>query len=319
MGEISSAADLYRETGFYLIANLFVLPFGLVSLWLLLRFGLARWLSLPPRGLPALARAGALDFAAGLGNGLFLLGFAVLPALALGAYSPARPGWQAFEPGLRLIDNQVRLGSKLLFLLQSLFEEALFRGFALSLLALLLLWICSFFIPRSAGGRVWFFCCLSANLVVSLAFAAVHSRNPEVSPIALANIALAGYWLGALMLWQRSLLGAWSAHFIWNFALAILGLPVSGIHFSAAQYGIGIAGAQPGLLSGGAFGPEAGLPVTLGLLALSIWYTARSWKFSQEALAHDHHSTANALSDRPGGPAEPHTASPDGTRGDQAD
>ncbi len=318
MGEITSNQQLWDNFRFYVLSNLVVLPFALSALWLLARFGLRRFLKLPQLSLAARIRSGLLDFGAGLLSGLFLLAVAILPPLAFGAFSPATPGWQAFKPGLSSIDFSTRLGSKLLFLLQTLFEEVLFRGFAMAMLALLLLWICGFFVERRYGPRVWFFCGIAANLVVSLAFAAVHLGNPEVVPLGILNIALAGYWLGALFWYQRSLWGAWSAHFIWNYALAILGLPISGIAFSAPQFGLGLRGAAPGMFSGGAFGPEGSLCASAGLLALCVWYTASAWRFSQEALAHDHHSTANALSDRPGGPAEPHAAG-DGTRGDQAD
>jgi hypothetical protein len=92
-----------------------------------------------------------------------------------------------------------------------------------------------------------------------------------VSDIALANILLAGLWLG-LLLWSRaSLVCAWSAHFVWNTALALLGLPVSGFTLLPPALGFGFTGARPGLLTGGTFGPEASLPCSVAFGVLTAW------------------------------------------------
>lgn len=274
-------SEVWQGVQSYLVMDLVALPLALGCLWLLNRYALSAMLGEPALPAPRAILRALAQFGNGLLAALFLLLVAVLPPWALGLFSPAAPGWTAFDAGLRAIDWPVRGGTKLLFILQSLFEEALFRGIGLSLLALLLIWLCRIALAgRRLGPVAWFYCGLMANLVIALAFASVHIKNPEVSALGIANIALAGYFLGAVFVYQRSIWGAWSAHFLWNFAIAVLGLPVSGIALSAPQYGLGFSGAAPGILSGGAFGPEGSLPCSIGLLLLSFWYTARSWSYA---------------------------------------
>jgi membrane protease YdiL (CAAX protease family) len=131
-------------------------------------------------------------------------------------------------------------------------EEALFRGY-----------------PLQAAARSWG--PLPALLVTSLAFAALHGTNPEVSPFALLNIAAAGLFLGMIYLRTGSLWWATGAHLGWNWAHGFAAdLPVSGLDLvdNPALRPI-VRG--PDWLSGGAFGPEASLAGTAALLAGAVW------------------------------------------------
>ncbi|MEX0907659.1 MAG: type II CAAX endopeptidase family protein [Gemmatimonadota bacterium] len=132
-----------------------------------------------------------------------------------------------------------------IFVVAAFAEEALFRGYPFQVLA------------RWAGPA-------AAVLVTSLLFAAAHGANPEIGPIALVNIFLAGAMLGVAYLRTLSLWFATAVHVGWNWAMATwFDLPVSGIAgFDTPLYQPAIDG--PVWWSGGAFGPEGGLVGTLG-------------------------------------------------------
>lgn len=141
-------------------------------------------------------------------------------------------------------------------------EEALFRGYAFQKL-------------------VEGFGAVLATVGVSVAFAAAHANNPSVNAFALVNIFAAGVMLSVAFLRTRSLWFATGVHVGWNWSMAaLLDLPVSGLElFDAPLYEPVERG--PAWLSGGAFGPEAGLAGLIGLsLALYgvIWLTRnREW------------------------------------------
>ena len=104
----------------------------------------------------------------------------------------------------------------------------------------------------------------------------MHAVNPNVTPLALLNIALAGAVLGWLYWSQGGLLGCWTFHALWNFTLAALALPVSGMMMGAPVFSTEIRGAGLAPLSGGAFGPEGSLLSTAGLAVLLAFLIRRS-------------------------------------------
>ncbi len=101
-----------------------------------------------------------------------------------------------------------------------------------------------------------------ALVSTSLIFALLHVANPGFHPslaLAIAGIALAGAWFCLSVIWTRSLWLALGAHIAWNlFEGPVFGFPVSGLFFGAST---AITSVNRGLtwLTGGAFGPEAGL------------------------------------------------------------
>jgi hypothetical protein len=261
------------------------LPIGLITLWLLR----TRWLAHLPDTLPRPAPLRALGLATA--TALLALAFTLLPGLLAGSYDPAVPGWTAFEYQAEPDAFATVGGLLLLFGVQSLFEEVLFRAIGVALLALLLLKVAEVLLLdkanwRFATGRravedaptkqwrqqAWFYCALLANLMLSVGFALMHGQNPGVSTIALVNITLAGLWLGLLfMRGLVNLTAAWLAHYTWNLGLALLGLPVSGFALYAKPLGIGITGARPDWLSGGEFGVEASVLTTLAFALLCAY------------------------------------------------
>jgi hypothetical protein len=108
-------------------------------------------------------------------------------------------------------------------------------------------------------------------VVTSIAFAALHAPNPGVGPVGLANLAVAGLFLGALYLRTGSLWWASGAHLGWNWALAFLvDLPVSGLELVDAPL-LEPETSGPAWLSGAGFGPEGSVLGGAAMVAASAW------------------------------------------------
>jgi uncharacterized protein len=277
LGAMGSWLDARLAAGLAL-----ALPLGLVGL-ALLRFGLLARLGnsvLEPRE-PA-----GRGVAVGLGAVGVLLAMALLTPALLGAFRPGAAGYAAFAPAPGLSSVASGPTSFGFFALQSLAEELLFRAFFLTLLAALLLLFARLFFgklsemqePRRgrATARRWLVSGLIANAGQSLAFASMHAVNPNVTPLALLNIGLAGALLGWLYWSQGGFLGCWTFHALWNFTLAALALPVSGMTMGRPVFPTGILGAGLPALSGGAFGPEGSALSTVTLAALLAFLVRRS-------------------------------------------
>ncbi len=136
----------------------------------------------------------------------------------------------------------------------ALSEEVVFRGVPLLVLA------------RALGRG-------TAIVLVAVGFALVHLVNPNVTPLAIGNIALAGVFLGLAFYAPGGIWTAWGAHLGWNAMLAALDAPVSGLPFRIPflDYDAG----DPAWLTGGPFGPEGGLSSTLALTIAVL--VARRW------------------------------------------
>ena len=276
-GAMGSWLDARLASGLVL-----ALPLGLAGL-ALLRFGLLVRLGgsvSEPRGP---FRRGA---ASGLAAAAALLTVALLPPALLGAFRPGAAGYAPFSPPPGPASFASAPASFGFFALQSLVEELLFRAFFLTLLAALFLFLARLLFGRLSGmseplrghaaARRWLVSGLLANAGQSLAFASMHAVNPNVTPLALLNIALAGAVLGWLYWSEGGLLGPWTFHALWNFTLAALALPVSGMTMGAPVFVTGIRGAGLAPLSGGAFGPEGSLLSTAGLAVLLAYLVRRS-------------------------------------------
>ena len=135
----------------------------------------------------------------------------------------------------------------------ALSEELIFRGVPLVLLAT----------PLGRGAAV---------TAIAIPFALAHLGNPNLTPLGVGNIALAGIFLGLAFYAPGGLWTAWGVHLGWNGVLAALDTPVSGVPFDIPflDYRAG----APGWLTGGSFGPEGGLAATVAL-AIAIPLVAR--------------------------------------------
>jgi uncharacterized protein len=143
------------------------------------------------------------------------------------------------------------------FAVAAAWEEALFRGYAFQALV--------------QGIGVW-----PAVLASSVLFAVAHGNNPNVAPLGIANIFLAGVMLAVAYLRTRSLWFATGVHLGWNWTMAtLLGFPVSGFATDTPLYSVVASG--PAVWTGGAFGPEAGIPATVAIVAGTVWLGRTRW------------------------------------------
>jgi len=227
----------------------------------LIAFGLATWvIGIRLGGLDAAALRWRAD-GQGARRGFLLGAVAAVAAMAVAlplagaAWVPdggTLGSWVGTLPGLALV------------LLPAAFaEEFAFRGVALVLLS------------RAFGRGV-------AVVTLALFFAAAHVLNPEVTRLGILNVGLAGVFLGAVFYMPGGIWTATAAHFAWNFALATLAAPVSGLPFLLP--GIDYLPGSPRWLSGGTFGPEGGLIATV-FLTLATLVAARFTERPKESYA----------------------------------
>ncbi|HET7042514.1 MAG TPA: CPBP family intramembrane glutamic endopeptidase, partial [Gemmatimonadales bacterium] len=133
-------------------------------------------------------------------------------------------------------------GLMVLLLPAAFSEELVFRGLPYVALS-------------RAFGRV------PAAIALSVLFGAAHYGNPNVTGLAVANVAIAGVFLSAAFWLPGGIWAATGAHLGWNLTLAALGAPVSGLPFTLPMLDYAMGG--PAWLTGGSFGPEGGVIATL--------------------------------------------------------
>jgi membrane protease YdiL (CAAX protease family) len=127
----------------------------------------------------------------------------------------------------------------------ALAEELLTRGYILSVL-------------RESWGWAW------AIGATSIVFGLLHLQNPGATVGSVAMVTFAGFFLAAVLYRTRSLYAAWAAHFAWNWTMAaIFHASVSGLPLESPGYRYVDAG--PDWATGGAWGPEGGLPAAIGM------------------------------------------------------
>ncbi len=111
---------------------------------------------------------------------------------------------------------------------------------------------------------------IGATIFMAVVFGVMHVFNPNAGIISIVNTMLAGVWLSIAYLKTRTLYFPFGLHFSWNFVQSFfLSLPVSGLLtnrtiFVPTDYG-------PDWLTGGKYGPEGGIGVTVVVL-LAIVY-----------------------------------------------
>lgn len=202
----------------------------------------------------ALDHAGARDFLLGLGIAFCMMATIFLLHLAAGWLTLDGWGWEQLSWPAAL---RAALLSLALYLLVGFQEELLFRGYQMQNLI------------EGLNPPL-------GMIVSSLLFGLAHLGNPAASWAALLGITFAGLVFALAWLRTRSLWLAIGLHTGWNFFEGtIFGFPVSGLDgFHLIRHRV----SGPVLLTGGAFGPEAGLVLIPGLLLaayLIIRCTAR--------------------------------------------
>lgn len=103
-------------------------------------------------------------------------------------------------------------------------------------------------------------------IISSIFFGMLHLGNPNVNYVAVLNIVLVGLFFGLYVIKTNDLWGVCGMHTAWNFAQGnLFGFEVSGLNVEVGSLlDLNLVGND--LLSGGAFGPEAGLGATFILL-----------------------------------------------------
>jgi hypothetical protein len=225
------------DLGFALILIGSFLPlFFLVWLWL-------RVVEQRPLWTTGMTRPVAKPYLRGLGIGLL---FSVSTVLLLGLF-----GFLEIENTSQNQGIWITLGGTFLVLLgwivQAAAEEILARGFLLPILGVR--W-------GPAAGVI----------VSSLFFSVLHLANPNLSFISLVNLFLFGLFAALYALNEGGLWGVFALHAIWNWAQGnLFGFSVSGMNTPSSIL-FDLIEVGPDWATGGLFGPEGGVVVTLVLL-----------------------------------------------------
>lgn len=104
-------------------------------------------------------------------------------------------------------------------------------------------------------------------LISSTLFGLMHLTNPNVNYMAVINIILVGLFYGLYVIKTNDLWAVCGMHSAWNFAQGnIFGFKVSGLDVSIGSLiDLNLVGSD--FVTGGIFGPEAGITATFILLA----------------------------------------------------
>ena len=211
----------------------------------------------------------------------FCFGLALGALLMVGIFSvELAAGWISvvgtFEPAGKGPFALAILFPLLAFVCVGFSEELLSRGYQLTNMA-------EGLNNRGIGPRG---AVLLAWVISSSLFGLLHLGNPNATAISTINIAFAGLLLGTGYILTGRLAIPIGLHITWNFFQGnVFGFPVSGLGPIGATF-VSIEQGGPPLLTGGAFGPEAGLldiaATLIGSLLIWLWVRARSGKGTLE-------------------------------------
>ncbi len=199
-------------------------------------------------------RQAVADLAAGMVISALMMSFVFLVLWSFGWLQLGPPAWQEQPPAQVWSTVAVMF---FVFVLVGWNEELLARGY----------WL-----QNMEAGLTPFW----GALLSSILFALLHLGNPNLSAAGLAGLLLAGLFLAWTYLRTRLLWLAIGWHTGWNFfENTVFGFPVSGSDTPGLLNPM-VSG--PELITGGAFGPEAGLiliPTLLLGTGLIYAYTRR--------------------------------------------
>jgi len=208
-----------------------------------------------------LSKAWFVDFGFGLGLGALLMGLVFLVGWMTGSLRVSG-FFEVYSQDGGFIAGMLQ--ALVFFVLVGIYEELLSRGYHLVNLA-------EGFNCKLIGKR-W--ALILAFLVSSLVFGLLHLGNPNATWVSAVNITLAGVFLGLGMVLTGSLAIPIGLHITWNFFQGnVFGFAVSGIRTGATVIATEATG--PVWLTGGSFGPEAGLlglgAMLVGSVLILIW------------------------------------------------
>jgi membrane protease YdiL (CAAX protease family) len=185
-----------------------------------------------------------------------LAGLAITAIVMLGIFG-CELGLGAIARSPNLMAAKPPILQMTLFLAGSAFaEELIDRGLLLSGLIIVL------------GGRA-----KTATVLAALLFGLIHAANPGASILSAGGNALGGLIYGTAFVLSGRLWLPLGLHFAWNYVQGpLLGFPVSGLNVGGLQQ---IHDLGPVWLTGGSYGPEAGLVGMLfrfvALALLLVW------------------------------------------------
>ena len=132
-----------------------------------------------------------------------------------------------------------------MWLFQGACEEIMFRGYMM---------------PRIASR----YGLIPAIAVSSLLFCLFHGINPGFSVLAFINLILISVLYGLIAYYTDNIWIVCAAHTFWNFTQGnVFGLEVSGNTGNVSFIHTTVSESANSLMTGGTFGPEGGLPVTI--------------------------------------------------------
>lgn len=116
-------------------------------------------------------------------------------------------------------------------------------------------------------------------IISSTIFGAMHLFNPGVSKLSLVNLVLFGVFAALYAIWEEGLWGICALHSAWNWTQGnIFGFKVSGAEPAGGTL-LAFKTTGSDVITGGAFGPEGGLVVSLilivGIFVLAILISKR--------------------------------------------
>lgn len=201
------------------------------------------------------------DFAFGLALGAVLMGLIFAFGWLTGNFRVIG-FFQSFSDGLGFLSGFLQ--ALFIYFLVGVYEELLSRGYHLINLS-------EGFNLKPIGKRR---AVLLAVLISSSVFGLVHIANPNTSSVSTLNITLAGIIFSLGMVFTGQLAIPIGLHITWNFFQGnVFGFPVSGTCNGATLIATEAVG--PDWLTGGSFGPEAGVmgltAMLLGGLMILIW------------------------------------------------
>ena len=208
------------------------------------------------------------DFGFGIFLGAFLMSVIFLTELALGWVEIS--GFFGINSPVPTILTEDAfpgqfLGALAIFISVGIYEELLVRGYLMKNLA-------EWFNHPSIRPEI---ALIYSTVIASAIFGLLHSANPNSSAFSTIYLSLAGIFLSLGVLLDGSLAIPIGLHISWNlFQGSVFGFPVSGMPAPASLIQINHSG--PDFMTGGAFGPEAGLvgltALALGSFLTLLWY-----------------------------------------------
>ncbi|GMQ78090.1 MAG: type II CAAX endopeptidase family protein [Anaerolineae bacterium] len=176
----------------------------------------------------------------GLLAGFLLFSGTLVILLAFDAVDFQQPESNKFGQGMLITGLLIFVG----WMVQGGAEETVTRGFLLPIL----------------GVR---YGTLAGIGVSSIIFTLLHLLNPGISVLALVNLILFSLFAALFALFEGGLWGIAALHGMWNWAQgSLFGLQVSGLESSSLSL-FQFTSTGPDWLTGGDFGPEGGIAVTI--------------------------------------------------------